>query len=232
MADRNTGLSPRQVNTKAKAVPKIVRFEPQQIKDHFNESISKINSMFNIFDQLMASKQEEQAKDILRTQIVFLVSALDFYVHEITKYGLVRIFDGDWDLTEKYSNICVPMNVLNEALKQGESSDWFVDFINDRFSSMTFVSYESIKGQMNLLGLKIQLVADTVFSERGSTVPSADKLKNRLDELFHRRNVIAHQFDRRHENAETLDIDRKTVEDYINDVERIIDAIENQLLKK
>lgn len=67
MADRNTGLSPRQVNTKAKAVPKIVRFEPQQIKDHFNESISKINSMFNIFDQLMASKQEEQAKDILRT---------------------------------------------------------------------------------------------------------------------------------------------------------------------
>ena len=43
-----------------------------------------------------------QYKDILRSQVVFLDSAFDFFMHEATKYGMVQIFQGIWEKTEKY----------------------------------------------------------------------------------------------------------------------------------
>ncbi len=124
------------------------------------------------------------------------------------------------------------MNVLNDALKAGEDSDWFVEFINEQFSTITIVSYKNVKDQMNLLGLSMQLLADDVFYDINSSEKTIDKLKNRLNSLFHRRNIIAHQADRKHANAEMIDIERETVEGYISDVNKIIDAISNQIARK
>ena len=232
MEKRNLQLSGRKEATRNKTTPLIVRFELDEIKKHFNDSITAIKSMFTLVEQLIANNDEKQAKDIMRSQIVFLVGALDFYMHEITKLGLSKIFDGEWEQTKKYTHICVPMDVLNNALKAGEDTDWFIEFINKQFSSITIVSYENVKDQMNLLGLNVQLLADDVFYDINSREKTIDKLKKRLNGLFRRRNIIAHQSDRQHENAEILDIEREMVEGYISDISKIIEAISKQIGEK
>jgi hypothetical protein len=188
--------------------------------------------MFSVVDYLIENENEDQAKDIMRAQIVFLVGALDFFMHEITKFGLRKIFNDEWEQTKKYSHINVPMSILNEALISGEDSDWFLEFVNQQYSTVTIVSYESVKDQLNLLGLNIQALADDVFYDLNSRERTSDKLKNRLNGLFNRRNLIAHQLDRKHANAEKLDIDRCLVEEFINDVNNIVEAISKQVLEK
>jgi hypothetical protein len=232
MEDRILQLSGRKEATRDKNTPTIVRFELNEIKKHYYDSVAAIENMFLLVDLLNDNNNENQAKDIMRSQIVFLVGALDFYMHEITKLGLSKIFDGEWEQTKKYMHISVPMSVLNDALKAGEESDWFVEFINEQFSTVTIVSYENVKDQMNLLGLNMQLLADDVFYDMTSREKTIDKLKNRLNGLFRRRNIIAHQSDRKHANAEILNIEREMVEGYIGDVNKIIDSISKQIAEK
>ena len=51
------------------------------------------------------------------------------------------------------------------------------------------------------------------------------KGQQRLDGLFKRRNQIAHQADRKHEDAEKEPINKKTVEDAMIIVKSFVDAI-------
>lgn len=85
---------------------------------------------------------------------------------------------------------------------------------------------------MNLLGLKMQEVADAVFYERDSSVKTKDKLKYRLQELYDCRNVIAHQAGRRHSDAQRENISKEMVENYIEDIERIVKKIQELAQKK
>ncbi len=232
MEKRKLQLFGRKEETRNKTTPLVVRFELEEIKQHYTESIKSICKMFAVVDYLIENNNEEQAKHIMRSQVVFLVGALDFFMHEITKLGLNKIFNNEWEQTKKYSHISVPMSVLNDALIEGEDSDWFLEFVNQQFSTATIVSYESVKDQMNLLGLNMQSIADEVFYDINSREKTIDKLKNRLNGLFNRRNLIAHQLDRNHSNAEKLDIDRSLVEEFINDVNRIVEAISKQISEK
>ena len=68
-----------------------------------------------------------EGENIWRAQIVFLASALDFYMHELTKYGLCEIYNENWDRTDKYENLQVNMKVIEVALKSGEDIDWFLE---------------------------------------------------------------------------------------------------------
>ena len=88
------------------------------------------------------------------------------------------------------------MKVIEVALKSGEDIDWFLEYINSYYRAVTMVSYESVKDQLRLLGINLALVADGAFYQRGETENTKDKLKRRLNELFSRRNIIAHQSDR------------------------------------
>lgn len=192
----------------------VIKFELNEILQHFNENIEAINAQFLVADELVLEGKLEDGKNIWRSQIVFLESAFDFYMHEITKYGLGKIFDGDWKATEKYKNIKVKMEIVEEALKDTKNTNWFSEFVNRFYISVTMVSFDSVKQQMNLLGIKIQEVANGAFWEPDSTEKTRDKLKRRLKELFERRNLIAHQSDREHTNAKKKDISKEIVKDW------------------
>lgn len=230
--DRSLELSTRREDTRDKVVPIVVRFEMAQIKQHFDDSVLIVTGMFPIADDLINSGNEEQAKTIWRAQVVFLVSAFDFFMHEVTKFGLGKIFDGNWEPTKKYNNITLDLETLNTALKAGEDSEWFVEFINQQFAKNTMVSYVNVRDQMNLLGLDMQILADDTFYERGSTEKTIDKLKRRLNSLFSKRNVIAHQSDRRHTDAEVMEITEQSVREYIDDINKIVENIIKQINEK
>lgn len=230
--ERNLELSTRKEDTRSKVVPMIVRFEMEEIKQHFDESMSVVEGMFAVAKNLLDNENETQAENIWRAQVVFIVSAFDFFMHEITKFGLGKIFDGEWNPTIKYSNINISLEVLNKALKNGESSEWFLEFVNEQFAKTTMVSYAEVKEQINLLGLNMQVLADDTFYQLGSKEKTMDKLKNCLNGLFFKRNVIAHQSDRKHANAEIMEITEEFVRGYLNDMNKIVDSIVKQVNEK
>ena len=167
MEERNLDLMIRNEDTREKFHTEVVRFELDQIMQHFTESIQAIYTQFEVADELIAYGKIKEGENIWRAQIIFLTSAFDFYMHELTKYGLCEIYDENWERTEKYSNLQVGMKTIEIALKSGEDIDWFLEYINDYYKAITMVSYESVKDQLNLLGIDLKKVADRAFYNRG-----------------------------------------------------------------
>lgn len=90
----------------------------------------------------------------------------------------------------------------------------------------------SIKSQLSLIGINFGDIAKVVCSEESNMQKQLDKLKILLNRLFYRRNAIAHQSDRLHEDGKKKEITKEDVEHYINDVEKIVISIQNQIKNK
>lgn len=226
MEERNLDLAARNEDTRDKFHSKVIRFELNQIMQHFAETIQTINAQFDVADELLESGKVIEGENIWRAQIIFLASAFDFYMHELTKYGLCEIYNENWERTDRYDNLQVKMKVIEVALKSGEDIDWFLEYINGYYQTITMVSYESVKEQLNLLGINLALVADGAFYQRGGTENTKDKLKRRLNELFGRRNIIAHQSDRAHTDAQVNNITKQIVQNFIRDIQKIVNSID------
>lgn len=224
MEERNLDLMPRQEETREKnsSVSNVVKFQLNEIEAHFDENLQYIQSQFDIADELVQSAREKEARNIWSSQIVFLESAFDFYLHELTKFGLSEMFVGNWEKTEKYCNLSVRMSIVDKALNAREDTEWFLEFVNGFYRELTLVSYKSVKDQMNLLGLGLQDIADAVFFEMGSNIKTKDKLENCLEGLYHKRNIIAHQSGRRHSDAQREEVTKDMVERYIEKIEKIV----------
>ena len=219
-------MTVRNEDTRDKFHTEVIRFELDQIMQHFVETIQAIKAQFDVADGLRLSGKIIEGENIWRAQIVFLASAFDFYMHELTKYGLCEIFNENWDRTDKYEHLQINMKVIEVALKSGEDIDWFLDYINGYYRAITMVSFESVRDQFSLLGISLPDVADSAFYQIGETEKTRDKLRRRLNELFGRRNIIAHQTDRAHADARIKMITKEIVQDFINDVEKIVGAID------
>ena len=232
MEDRKLDLMERNEGTREKFRTEVKRFELDQIMQHFTETMQAIKSQFSVADELIESGKVTEGENIWRAQVIFLASAFDFYMHELTKYGLCQIYEENWERTDKYENIQVNMKVIEMALKAGEDIDWFLEYINGHYRKLTMVSYDSVKDQLNLLGIDPTSVADRAFYQRGGTEKTGMKLKRRLDELYSRRNVIAHQTDRAHTNAQINSITKEIVQEYMSDVEKMVKAIDTETINK
>lgn len=168
---------------------------------------------------------------IWRSQIVLAEGLLDFYIHEMSKFCLFRMFTGQWDKTDKYSVFQVPMSRVEEAISAAESRDWFFDYLNSRFSRDVFLSVESMRDQLNLIGIGFVPVLVKAFPK--SKDEESKKYGTQVvKDLFQRRNDIAHQNDRSHASAEQTDITKEYVEDYIEKIEKLVGAIQTIAVEK
>ncbi|MDE5823586.1 MAG: hypothetical protein K2H91_02730, partial [Lachnospiraceae bacterium] len=87
MEERNLDLMSRNENTRDKFHTEVIQFDLDQILQHFIETVDMIKVQFHVADELIVSGKRMEGENIWRAQIVFLASAFDFYMHEITKYG-------------------------------------------------------------------------------------------------------------------------------------------------
>ncbi len=230
MAERNLELSPRKVATRNKL--EVELFGLEDIESHFNENIASIEQKFDVASGLKSEGKIKDAEDIWRSQIVFIDSAFDFYLHEIIKLGILTIYHGDWAVrTEKYKNLSFSMTDIERALANTEDDTWLKDWVNEKYTSETFMRYGAFRDVCNLLGVCIKSVADKAFYQKDSTEKTMDKMKRRIGELFIRRNRIAHQMDRLHETAERQNITEQEVKDFITDIKNIVCATNGEIKK-
>ncbi len=222
---RDLSLTPRKENQReAQPIVPPVQFSLSEIKQHFIVSMESIKAQYEVAASLSEQGNIEGSKTIWRSQIVFAEGLLDFYIHEMSKYCLFRMFTGQWEKSDKYASFMVPMGKVEEAISATESKDWFFDYLNDRFCRDVFISKESMQDQLNLIGIGFTQVMVKAFpSDKEET--SRKYGAQVVSDLFHRRNVIAHQNDRSHASAQQNDISKEFVSDCIIKIETIMDAI-------
>lgn len=230
MGKRDLSLTPRNEETRERIIISPVHFPLTDIKQHFDESMQSVKEQFTVADNLLSEGNAEGCRIIWRSQIVFAESLLDFYIHEMSKYCLFRMFTGEWQKSEKYKNLEVKMSKVEEALSAKESDEWFFEYLNERFTKDVFLSGDSMRDQLNLIGISFGEAMHRAFHK--DTVNASDKYGYRLvKQLFDRRNKIAHQNDRDHSSAAQTDITKEFVEQYISDIEAIVNAI-NDIAKE
>ena len=230
MGKRDLSLTPRNEETRERIIVSPVHFPLTDIKQHFDESMQSVKEQFTVADNLLSEGNAEGCRIIWRSQIVFAESLLDFYIHEMSKYCLFRMFTGEWQKSEKYKNLEVKMSKVEEALSAKESDEWFFEYLNERFTKDVFLSGDSMRDQLNLIGISFGEAMHRAFHK--DTVNASDKYGYGLvKQLFDRRNKIAHQNDRDHSSAAQTNITKEFVEQYISDIEAIVNAI-NDIAKE
>ena len=232
MADRTISLSKRKesVRQKNEVASVAVQFELEQIKQHFYDSLADINNQFSIADELCKVGKNTSAKDVWRSQIVFLEGIFDFYIHELSKYALVRMFNGKWPKSKSYENFMIPMSTVEEGLRNPESTSWLFERLNTRFSSVSYLAPDPLGKQLSLIGMNLNDICISAFPKNKDQnyVSGQDRLKS----LFNRRNQIAHQADRKHTNAEKDEIDKDFVQESIDVVTQFVEAVHREALDK
>ena len=224
MGKRDLSLTPRNEETRERIIVSPVHFPLTDIKQHFDESMQSVKEQFTVADNLLSEGNAEGCRIIWRSQIVFAESLLDFYIHEMSKYCLFRMFTGEWQKSEKYKNLEVKMSKVEEALSAKESDEWFFEYLNERFTKDVFLSGDSMRDQLNLIGISFGEAMHRAFHK--DTINASDKYGYRLvKQLFDRRNKIAHQNDRDHSSAAQTNITKEFVEQYISDIEAIVNAM-------
>lgn len=222
---RNLSLSSRAENTREAQSVIVVNFELSEIKDHFEQNLTAINNQFEVASSLESDGKIDDQKNIYRSQIVFLESAFDFYLHELTKYGLRKMLAGSWQKTEKYKNLKIPMKHVERGLNDPSAIQWFVECINEAYSRDVMTAYEYLKDQMNMLGISLVEILKGAF-------PENVKPQKVIIDLYNRRNQIAHQTDRAHADALQSDITEEYVKASISEMETIVMALHQAALEK
>ena len=206
---RDLSLTPRKENQReALPITPPVQFSLDEIMQHFVESMNSVKAQYNVADALVTEGNTDGCKTIWRSQVVLAEGLMDFYIHEMSKYCLFRMFTGHWDKSDKYGAFMVPMEKVEEAIAATESKDWFFAYLNNRFSRDVFISKESMRDQLNLIGIGFSQVMVNAFpSDKEET--SIKQGSQIVEDLFRRRNIISHQNDRSHASAKQNDITKE-----------------------
>lgn len=155
----------------------------------FRESASRVRHLGGLHGALSTlTTNAIDASDLLRAQLVLIVSALDYFVHELTLLGLVEVLEGARQPTDAFRKYKVSGGLL--ISKSGISIADFVEDIRDRHSYLSFQQPEKIADA-------IRLIFDrplwrSVSAKLGVT---EDVVKTRLRLIVDRRNKIAHEAD-------------------------------------
>lgn len=109
MQERDLSLTPRKEELRnARPIVIPIQFSLTEIKQHFENSLEAIKKQYEVADSLNNSGDVDGCKIIWRSQVVLAEGLLDFYIHEMSKFCLFRMFTGEWASSEKYTLIYGP----------------------------------------------------------------------------------------------------------------------------
>ena len=192
------------------------------IHNRFAANIGRARDLRALFMNLKASAPGAlDLTDILRAAIVSAVSALDAFIHEITRFGMLEIFQNFRPRTDAFGRFPISMdNVLMVVANPG-STQWLEDEIRRQHSWLTFQQPDKVADAIRVFCGK------ELWKEVGIQLGiDAKSAKNRLALIVDRRNKIAHEADMDPSSpGSRWPIDEALVQDAIDMLERIGDAI-------
>lgn len=183
-----------------------------QAKINFDRNLSYINDIGGIYDEVvrLAPTLVTQASQLLRSQFVLLVSALDTYIHDIVRIGILQEYQGIRTVSRGLSKLSLTYNDLSELESQPPMMKTpTMEQIIRRINSVdSFQSSKSIEYAMGLIGIT------GIWSKLSSSLAiNAEDIKTKLDLIVRRRNQIAHESDYNPSTGHQRDIDKNEIKD-------------------
>lgn len=162
----------------------------QKALDAFLECIERVEHLEGLHKAIASlTTSAVDSSDLLRAQIVLTVSALDFYVHELTLLGMLEVYTGKRPSTQAFENYRVSVGAMLTGSSSGGTA-WFEDEVRNRHSFLSFQQPDKIADA-------IRLFSDVRLwqSVAGSLGQTESAVKTNLRLIVDRRNKIAHEAD-------------------------------------
>lgn len=218
-------LVDRELKQKQKSINYIDKDAFIIIKN-FRESIDNITRRFDIVTMLEKQGLHDEAHDILRFQIVYAMSALDYFMHEIYSFGLIKIFKNENPKTCRYNEYKIPLKLVEKALYDAENID---NYLKDEFveinSNHTFMSSSRIREVLNIISNEDEFAFVEKRLKEKNIIKNHIRLDNVLDNIYERRNKISHQTDLNHGDQSRNKISNEDVEYYIRVIIHLVEEL-------
>lgn len=210
-------------------------------RNTFLEGLKSTKSLFAIYDHLLNDIHlpAEDISDLLRSQIVYAVSALDRFIHELVRIGILEIFNDKRIHTEKFNNQPFKAQTFLNVMKLLKSSTMPTSpdelpevIINkeivDKLSFLAFQAPEKIKDALSYIWNEPHRMIKLAnkMGLPGATDNDKQKLlEQTLQLITTRRNQIAHEADFDSATGKRRGIMKDVVEKNIDFIEALGIAI-------
>lgn len=190
--------------------------------DQFRKNIGNIRNLDAICRAIESSTTKAlDLSDILRSELVFAVSAFDHFVHEVARLGMLEINQGSRPPTDSYLRFLVPLSDVQIAIGPSANAKWLDDRIREHHGWKSFQQPDKVAEAIRLVS-EIRLW-DEIASRLGK---APEDIKRQLELIVDRRNKIAHESDMDPSfPGSRWPINRPLVDDAISFIEQIAEAI-------
>lgn len=152
--------------------------------------------------------------DLLRSQIVYAVSALDKLIHDLVRIGMMEIFAGTRPSTSKYESEPISMQVVKEIVQATvpPKEHFFEQALIRKFKSISFQDPTKIADGLSYIwneGQKWQKIAAVLGLSDGAA-------RTQLKLIIDRRNLIVHEADIDPVSGNKLAITKAESDDSVN----------------
>ncbi len=181
--------------------------------------IGDIGSIANVLATQTTSALD--ISDILRAELVMVVSVLDHYVHELVRLGMLDAYRNNRVRTPAFLQFQVSLAGTMSAIANPSDEVWIEQEIRARHGHRTFQTPENIAMALSLISeAKLwDAVADHIQM-------SSQDVRDTLKTIVDRRNQIAHEADMDPSYPDTRWlINAQMVDEAVNFVDRIAEAI-------
>jgi hypothetical protein len=200
----------------------------QSAIDLFRISIGRVRDLTAVHNSLKAQASSVlDLSDMLRAALVLAVSAVDYYIHEVVRIGMLEIHRGLRPEPPGFSRFQISLGSARAGINAGQNMDsWLEDEIRQRHSYKSFQQPDAIADA-------IRLICDKKLWEEVSTNMSrpAKDIKQQLNLILDRRNKIAHEadIDPTLSIGNRWPIDELLVNEAVDFIEQVVESIHNIL---
>ena len=159
--------------------------------DAFNSRMARVHALHSLYKSLSVRLTAAvDLSDILRSEIVMAVSAFDYYIHELSRLGILECHKGLRPQTEAYKKLPMPISMLSDMADPAQAEQTLDALVRGRHGWLSFQRPDSIADAIRMFS-NVKLW-DAVGGQCDETPAAA---KNAFQLIIDRRNQIAHEAD-------------------------------------
>ena len=187
----------------------------EYLNKEFSKSIEIIKDYSNI----------SESEDILRTQLSFLMSLYDYLIHEVLKYKMLDIFDGNnADGIKGFNKFKISMSNLRIAIEHPKNKKWLENEIESQKGGASFINPNKTLEALSIVSSENILGKYCMDNKK-----DYNQFIEELSTLNKRRNKIVHEMDIIDKNTwKRQEIKKKEVDDYV----KLIEDLGNYIINK
>ncbi len=159
--------------------------------EQYRENIKRVRNLGSIYQALSAQTTGVlDLADILRSELVMALSALDHFIHELVRSGMLEAYHGHRGRTDACLRFQVTLGSAIQGFTMPTSGSWLEEQIRLRHGYLSFQQPDRIADAIRLVS-DIQLWNE-VADRLGTT---SQNVRVQLGLIVSRRNQIAHEAD-------------------------------------